>query len=322
MTQNNKVATVFGGTGFVGRQVVRELAKRGVTVKVAGRVPERAYFLRPSGTVGQIVPVACDYSDPKSVAAAVEGADYVVNCIGVLYEKGKKQTFQHAHVDLPMMMAKASKKAGVKRFVHISALGVEKGTSKYAQSKLEGEQAVQKAYKEATILRPSVIFGEDDNFFNMFARLAQVFPALPLIGGGKTRFQPIFVGDVADAVMAALERAPVGDDNPRGKTYELGGPAVLSFKEIYELLFKYTGQKRALISLPFFWAKIEAWFLSFMPRPLLTPDQVESLKTDNVVAEKALGLADLGISPQAMELILPTYLGLYRPGGRFAEKAA
>lgn len=320
MSKGYKIATVFGGTGFVGTQVVRELAKRGVTVKVATRVPERAYFLRPCGSVGQIVPFACDYSDPASIAKAVEGADYVINCIGILFEKRKKQSFQRAHVDLPKEIASAANKAGVERLVHISALGCEASKSKYAKSKIEGEAALKKAFPAATILRPSVIFGENDEFFNMFAHMAEMLPALPLIGGGLTKFQPVYVGDAADAVMAAIERPALGDDNPQGKIYELGGPQVLNFKDIYEVLFEQTGRTRPLIKLPFGLAKVQAAFMSLLPKPPLTPDQVESLKTDSIVQGGALTLQDLGVNPTAMDIILPTYLVQYRPGGRFGDQ--
>ncbi len=320
MSKNQKIATVFGGTGFVGTQVVRELASRGIIVKIATRVPERAYFLKPCGAVGQIVPYACSYSDPKSIAAAVSGADYVVNCVGILYEKGKKRTFQKAHVDTPEVVAKACKKAGVKRVVHISALGIEDCGSKYAKSKLAGERALLKAFPAATILRPSVIFGEGDKFFNMFAGLAEILPMLPLIGGGKTKFQPVYVGDVADAVVTALEGSSVGYDDLQGQIYELGGPDVVSFKEIYEILFAQTGRTRMLINLPFCIAKIEAAFMSLLPNPPLTPDQVESLKSDVVVGAKANCLDDLGLRATSMDMILPTYLARYRPGGRFGDQ--
>ena len=314
MTMKKKIATIFGGTGFVGRQIVRELAKTGVVVKIATRVPERAYFLRPAGTVGQIVPFQCDYSDAESIAEAVQDSDFVVNCIGILFEKGKAQKFQNAHVDVPAMIAAACAKAGVEKLVHISALGVDKSASKYAKTKLEGEQAVLSNFPEATILRPSVIFGEDDAFFNMFAEMARFAPALPLIGGGQTKFQPVFVGDVADAVMVSLKSA-----DAQGQIYELGGPEIVSFKDIYERLFRYTGRRRCLVNLPFGLAKVQATFLSVLPHPPLTRDQVESLKTDNIVSEAAQGLADLGITPTAMDLILPTYLESYRAGGRFAD---
>lgn len=317
MAPHYKTATVFGGTGFVGRQVVRELAARGIVVKVATRLPEKAYFLKPCGAVGQVVPVLCRVSDDESLRAAIRGSDYVVNCIGVLFERGKRQKFQVLHADLPGRIAATCAAENVSRLVHISALSADQGTSRYARTKLAGEQAVQAAFPLATILRPSVIFGKDDNFFNMFARLALVLPALPLIGGGKTKFQPVFVGDVADAVMAALEHPAVGLNNPQGRVYELGGPEILSFKDVYERLFSYIRVKPKLISLPFFIAKIQAAFLSLLPVPLLTRDQVESLKTDNVVAPQALNLGDLGVKPTALDTILPTYLERYRPGGRF-----
>lgn len=317
--QKSKTATIFGGTGFIGSQVVRELAKKGYRIKVATRVPERAYFLRPCGHVGQVVPFACNYSDKDSIAAAVKDADVVVNCIGILYERGRTK-FARVHTELPQEIAKACRKQGAARFVHISALGCDKGGSRYAKSKLEGEKAVRKAFPAATILRPSVVFGPDDDFFNKFAGLARLAPALPLIGGGNTRFQPVYVGDVADAVLAALTLPGVGAGDPRGKIYELGGPEVATFREIYQRLFSHTGRKRTMVSLPWGLAKVNATFLGMLPHPILTRDQVESLKTDTVVDEKALTLQDLGINPTGMALILPSYLEHYRPGGRFADK--
>jgi len=317
--QHNKIATVFGGTGFVGRQVVRELAALGYTVKIATRVPESAYFLKPCGAVGQIVPFACNYGDAGSIANAVRGADYVVNCIGILYERGKRSTFQRAHVDTPAMIAKACADEGVDAFVHISAMACDKGSSKYAKTKLEGEKAVMSNFPSAVILRPSVIFGENDNFFNMFAELARYVPVLPLIGGGKTKFQPVYVGDVADAVLKTLTDK---SGHHGGKVYQLGGPDTVDFKQIYELLFAYTGRARKLISLPFKIAKIEAFFLGMLPNPLLTRDQVESLKTDNVADDGALSLKHLGIIPKSMDLILPTYLGRFKEGGVLGEANA
>ncbi len=309
----NKIATVFGGTGFVGRQVVRDLAKRGYLVKVGTRVPERAYFLKPCGDVGQVTAIFCDYQDVSSVSAAVRGSDVVVNCIGILYERGKRAKFKALHSELPAVIGAACAKEGVSRFVHISALSVETGRSRYAKTKLAGEEAVRSNFPQVTILRPSVIFGKDDHFFNKFAELSRFVPFLLLIGGGKTKFQPVYVADVADAVMAALERT-----DAQGNIYELGGPEVVSFKEIYERMFVYTGRARAMISVPFWMIKIDAFFLGLLPNPLLTPDQVESLKSDNVVREGALGFADLGLSPTAMDLVLPTYLRSYREGGRFS----
>ena len=313
MTQNYKTACVFGGTGFIGRQVVRELAAKGYIIKIATRVPERAYFLKPCGAVGQVVPVQCQYTDPKSIAKAIEGSDLVVNTIGILFETGKSSTFRRIHTDLPASIAKASKKAGVKALIHISALGIESSNARYAHTKLEGEKAILSNFKTATILRPSVVFGEDDNFFNMFAKLASILPFLPLIGGGKTKFQPVFVGDVADAVMAAID-----NPNTHGKIYELGGPDVVDFKGVYQRLFEHTKKKSALVPLPFFIAKIEAMVLQLLPNPLLTVDQVKSLESDTIVQEDALTLEDLDIEPTSMDVVLPSYLSRYRTGGRFA----
>jgi len=286
-----------------------------VTVKVATRVPESAYFLKPCGAVGQVVPFACDYS-VEGIAAAVKNSDFVVNCIGVLYERNKRQTFQRIHTDIPERIARQSLRAGVKRLVHLSALACERGTSQYAQSKHDGELAVLNQFHDAVILRPSVVFGENDAFFNMFARMVQILPdfiPLPLIGGGKTKFQPVFVGDVADSVMAGLYQAETS-----GHIYELGGTETLDFKAIYQRLFDEIHRKQALISIPFWMAKIQAFFMGLLPNPLLTKDQVESLKTDNIVNEGALSLKDLGVNPTAMDSVLPTYLEYYRPGGRFA----
>ncbi len=316
MNGTRKIATVFGGTGFVGRQIVRMLAAEGYTVKIATRLPERAYFLQPCGRPGQIVPTLCNYNQNESIAATIKDSAFVVNCVGLLFEK-KKGAFAQMHTALPAFIAKACADAGVKRFVQISALGVDKATSRYAKTKLAGEDAVLTNFPHATILRPSVIFGPGDTFFNMFAKLAGVMPCLPLIGGGKTRFQPVYVGDVATATLAALTRP-----DTQGRIYELGGPEILTFKEIYARLFSYTQRKRTLVSLPFGIAKIQATFLGVLPTPPLTRDQVESLKTDNVVDDKALTLEDLGVTPTALDTVLPTYLARYRPGGRFADRHA
>lgn len=313
-----KTACIFGGTGFIGTQVVRELAARGVRIKVATRTPESAYFLRPCGSVGQIVPYRCDYGDAENIRSAVSGCDYVVNCTGILFEK-KKNSFERVHVDIPAAIAKACADEGVERFVHISALGIEAATSQYAHSKFQGEKAVKNVFPAVSILRPSVVFGEDDDFFNKFASMAPLVPFLPLIGGGHTKFQPVFVGDVADAVIACLTLPAMGQDNPQGKTFALGGPDVVSFKGIYETMFEYTENPRPLVNLPWGLAKMQASLFSLMPTPILTTDQVESLKTDNIVGKDALALENLGVRATAMRSILPTYLGRYKPGGRFAK---
>lgn len=319
MTLSCKTATVFGGTGFIGTQIVRTLAKLGWRVKVASRVPERAFFLRPCGTVGQIVPVACDYT-PESIAAAVKGSDFVVNCIGILYERGKAK-FKKIHADIPQTIAGACAAQGVERFVHISALACERGTSRYARSKFAGEQAVRAAFPKATILRPSLVFGPEDDFFNKFAELARFLPVFPLIGGGKTLFQPVYAGDVAAAVAAALTLPAAGDKNPEGGIYELAGPERLSFRQIYERLFEETGRARCLLSLPFPLAKVQGAFMALAPSPLLTPDQVESLKTDNIPSGAERTLEDLGIQPTGMAAILPAYLARFRPDGDIRRRA-
>ncbi len=319
MSITTKTATIFGGTGFVGRYIVRELARAGYIVKIATRIPERAYFLRPYGAVGQVVPMHCNYKDQASIDNAVRGSDVVINCVGVLYER-RRGDFQRIHTDHARTIAESCARFGVARLVHISALAVDRAQSRYAKTKLAGEQAVLAAFPNATILRPSVIFGQDDQFFNMFAGLAKFLPVLPLIGGGKTKFQPVYVGDVAQAVLAALTMPARGLDNPQGGIYELGGPETVTFKDIYQRIFDWTGKRRLLIGLPFCVAKIQAAFLQFVPpKPLLTPDQVTALKTDNIVGVDALGLSALGVTPTGMALIVPPYLERFRTGGRFSD---
>jgi uncharacterized protein YbjT (DUF2867 family) len=314
MSQNYKKACVFGGTGFVGRQIVRLLAREGYLIKVATRHPAGAFELKTAGDVGQIVPVACDGRNQASIENAVRGCDVVINCVGILSPKGKN-TFERIHVELPGNIAKACTDAKVQRFIHISALGCEVSKSKYAKSKKRGEDAVRQNFANATILRPGVIFGADDQFFNKFARLSLVMPFLPLIGGGKTKMQPVYVCDVAEAAIAAT----LCPDAP-GRTYELGGPEVLSFKDIYKRLARETGRHPFLISLPWGLAKIQGAILSLLPGPLLTADQVEFLKTDTIVSAQAKGLGDLRIAATGMDAVLPSYLARYRPGGRFGDK--
>lgn len=312
-----RVATVFGGSGFIGRQVVQKLAAAGYVVRIPTRDTDKAGILRTAGSVGQIVPMLCSLKKPEMIEAAVKGADVVINLLGILYET-RRQTFHDVHHAAAGALAKAAAAAGVSRFVQISAIGADTGSSsRYAKSKAAGEAAVREAFPAATILRPSIVFGPGDDFFNRFAGLTRVSPALPLIGGGATRFQPVYVGDVAEAVLAAVTRA----DAP-GKTYELGGPRVATFRELLELMLSETHRKRCLITLPFGIAKLKSYFLQLAPKPMLTPDQVELLKKDNVVAAGALTLADLGITPTAMEGILPAYLDRFIPGGPFKKEAA
>lgn len=314
MTHPYKQACIFGGSGFIGRQIVRLLAKEGYIVKVASRAPESAFFLKTAGNVGQIVPMPCDYSKDSDLVRAVQGCDIVINCVGILYER-RRGDFLRVHTELPRRISKACRDAGVHRFIHLSALGCDHAQSKYGKSKQAGEQAILENFPAATILRPSVVFGADDNFFNMFARLSVVMPCLPLIGGGKTKFQPVYVGDVAASVMACAH-----DAKTTGKIFELGGPDILTFKDIYQKLFSYTARPRPLVPLPWCVATLQGHVMGMLPSPLLTADQVESLKTDTVVGAGAFGLKDLGISPTAMDAVLPTYLSRYRPGGRFGDK--
>ena len=314
---NQKTAVIFGGTGFVGRYIVNALAEAGWHIRVATRVPELAYSLKTTAHVGQVTAVHCHYNDYDSIASVLKGATIAVNCIGILYER-KKGDFTRIHADLPESIAAACAVEGVERLIHLSALGIDQATSQYAKSKREGEARLLKTFPKATILRPSVIFGPEDDFFNKFAQLAGILPILPLIGGGHTQFQPVYVGDVADAAMAAITGSRTGKDNPQGKIYALGGPETLTFSAIYDRLFRHTGRKRCKVPLPFFAAKVQATFLSLLPTPLLTRDQVESLKTDSIVTDKALTLETLGITPTALDMILPNYLVNYRAGGRFA----
>jgi uncharacterized protein YbjT (DUF2867 family) len=314
-TIGQKTVTLFGGTGFVGRYVAQRLAHRGWRIIVASRHPDRALPLKTAGSVGQVVPVFADVRDDGSVAAAVAGADAVVNLVGILFERGR-QRFDAVHGEAAGRVARAAAAAGATRFVQISAIGASADSpSAYARTKAAGEAAVRAAFPAATILRPSVIFGPEDGFFNLFAGLARMAPFLPLFGGGTTRFQPVYVQDVADAIVACLEGEGTAD-----QTYELGGPRVYSFRELMALTLKQTGRRKRLVSLSWGVASLEAKLFSLLPKPLLTPDQVLQLKIDNVVAPGAKTLADLGIAPTPVELILPSYLDRYRPGGRFGNR--
>jgi NADH dehydrogenase len=301
---------VFGGSGFVGRYVVRELAKAGARVRVAVRHPDSAGFLRPMGAVGQVTPVAANICDDASVSAAIAGSDVVVNLVGILYERGR-QTFEAVHVAGAARIARESAANGVGRLIHVSTLGADtRSPSAYARSKAMGELKVRELFPAATVLRPSIVFGPEDDFFNKFAVLARLAPALPLIGGGHTQFQPVFVGDVAAAVAACLARSETA-----GRTYELGGPKVYEFRELMALVLEQTGRKRLLAPVPFLAAEVQAFFLEMLPVPPLTRDQVQMLRRDNVTSRGALGLADLGIVPNALEAIVPAYLQRYRRGG-------
>jgi len=302
---------IFGGSGFVGRYIVQQLARRGWIIRVAVRRPAQALFLKPLGHVGQITPVFANVRDDASVAAAVAGCDAVINLVGILHESGR-QRFDAIHVDAARRVATAARAAGVGRFIQMSALGASPDSeSDYARSKAAGEAAVREAFPGATVVRPSIVFGPEDAFFNRFAGMARMSPVLPLIGFGRTRFQPVYAGDVADAFDRILE-AP----ETAGKTYELGGPGTYSFRELMEILLAEIGRRRLLLPVPFWAAGIPATFLGLLPNPPLTNDQVRLLKTDNVVGADALGFAALGIEPSGLAAILPSYLQRYRRPGR------
>jgi len=312
-----RVVTVFGGSGFIGRHLVRRLARRDWVVRVAVRHPSRAQFLKPMGDVGQIAPLRARIEDPMSVQAALDGAQAAVNLVGILYERGRR-SFAAVHARGALHVAEAVAAAGVERLVQVSAIGADRhAAAEYARSKAAGEAAVRTAFPSATVLRPSVVFGPEDDFFNRFAAMARLSPALPLIGGGRTRFQPVYVGDVAEAIARSLERPEA-----QGRIYELGGPKVYTFKELMEILLHEIRRRRLLIPVPFALAALQGAVLECLPVPPLTRDQVRLLRRDNVASPDLPGLRDLGIEPTALEIVIPAYLDRYRPGGRFNRAAA
>jgi uncharacterized protein YbjT (DUF2867 family) len=317
---SDTLVTVYGGSGFLGRHVVRALAKRDYRIRVAVRRPELANFLQPLGRVGQIHAVQANLRHAPSVEAAARDAQVLVNLVGILFEGGR-QRFDTIHAYGAEQVALAASAHGA-RLVHVSAIGAdEQARSSYARSKAAAERLVLAAQPQAVIMRPSILFGPEDDFFNRFAALARMSPALPLIGGGMTRFQPVFVGDVATAIADAV------DGNARGGTvYELGGPEVLTFKQLMQYVLATIERKRLLVPIPFFVAKLQAMFLQYMPTPLLTPDQVELLRVDNVVSEAAKTegrtLQGLGIEPEPIEAIVPSYLWRFRKSGQFRSRVA
>lgn len=318
---SGSLVTIYGGSGFIGSYIVRALAKTGCRMRIAVRRPDLAVHLQPLGGVGQIQPVQVNVRDAESVQAAARGANALVNLVGILQESGR-QKFTAVQTEGARNVAAAAKAQGIDTVVHISALGADAGSkSAYARSKAHGEQAVLEHAPKALILRPSVVFGPEDEFFNRFAALARIslaswLPPLPLIGGGGTRFQPVYVGDVARAAVAGLE----GRAKP-GTIYELGGPEVMTLREVFERVLRYTNRRRVMVSLPFALAKVQAWFLQLLPNAPLTVDQVRLLQSDTVVSEEAKRegrtLEGLGISPVAAEVVVPLYLERFRPRGQF-----
>ena len=311
--------TVFGGSGFVGQYVVRALARRGFRVRVAVRKPNLTPQLKVMGDVGQVELAYCDVRDPTHVTRALRGATGVVNLVGVLFESGR-QTFQALHEDAAGQIARAAAAQGVTTFVQMSALGSDPASpSAYGRSKAAGEAAVRAAIPTATILRPSIVFGPEDDFFNRFAAMTPFLPALPLFGGGDTKYAPIYAGDVGEAVATILADPALG-----GCTYELGGPGVYSFKALLELMLREVDRRRILLPLPFSVGGVIAAIGDLQSKlvpmaPVLTTDQLAMLKTDNVPADGAPGLSVLGVPPTALEAVLPTYLWRFRKGGQFAQ---
>ena len=312
----NRRTAILGGSGFIGRYVVKRLAARGEVIAAGCRNAEAAKHLKPLGDVGQIMPLNAGIGDETLLPAFLAGNDSLVNCVGILRESGA-QTFELVHHTGPARLARLAREAGVDRFVHISAIGADpRSSSAYARTKAVGEQAVRDGFPTATILRPSVVFGPEDQFFNRFAAMAMFSPALPLIGAGETRFQPVYVGDVADAVVTCLE-----DPATAGRVYELGGPKIYTFREVLELVLSEIRRKRRFVDLPFGFAAFQARLMSILPSPPLTPDQVELLKSDNIVSSGALTLASLGITPTPAEVVLPTYLDRFRRGGWYGQRS-
>lgn len=314
------LVTVYGGSGFLGRHVVRALAKRHYRIRVAVRRPELAGHLQPLGRVGQIHAVQANLRHAASVEAAARDAQVLVNLVGILFERGR-QRFQAVHTYGAEQIALAASAHGA-RLVHVSAIGADPNSSSvYARTKADAERLVLAAQPSASIMRPSILFGPEDDFFNRFAALARLSPALPLVGGGLTRFQPAFVGDVARAIADAVD----GSARP-GTIYELGGPDVRTFKELMQFVLRTIKRKRLLVPLPFFLAKMQAAVLQYFPTPPLTPDQVELLRADNVVSDAAKAelrtLQGLGIEPETIDAIVPSYLWRFRRTGQFRSRVA
>lgn len=302
----NKIVTVIGGTGFVGRYVVKRLARRGYTIRVIARNPDAALHLKTAGEVGQIVLLPGNLSRPESLQGKLDKSWAVINLVGILFETSR-QRFAAIHAQGAEKLAQMAKAAGARHFVHMSSLGVDKASkSKYAHTKAMGEKAARAAFPGATVLRPSVIFGPEDQFYNNFAAMAQMSPVLPLLGGGNTRFQPVYVGDVAEATLRVLD-----EESCAGQSYELGGPAVYTFREVLDYICRVTGRHPFYVNIPFGLAHAMSYLTELLPRPPLTPDQVSMLQQDNIVSGNAKTFADLGILPTAVEAIVPEYLMRY-----------
>ena len=311
MQNNQKIIAIFGGGGFIGKHLMRQLTKLDYRVKVATRNPYLKGYLKPLGNPGQIELFKTNIFNEEEVKQVLKNCDSVINLVGILYET-KKQKFSQIHSQFPLLLSNLCNELEIKKLVHISALGVkEKHTSQYMQSKLQGEKNIQATFKSSVILRPSIVFGPEDKFFNTFASIAQFSPALPLIGA-KTKFSPVYCGDVAQAIVKALEL-----NNLKPSIYELGGTENYSFRELMEILLKEIKKKRILVSIPFSLANFLAYLLQMMPNPLLTVDQVKSLQHDNIISGNYPVLKDLGITATSLKNILSEYIYRFRMGGQF-----
>jgi len=312
MQNNQKIIAIFGAGGFLGKHLMRQLTRLDYRVKVATRNPYLKGYLKPLGNPGQIELFKTNIFNPEDIKQVLKNCDFVINLVGILNET-KKQKFYQIHSQFPQLLSNLCGEEGIKNFIHVSALGVqERHTSQYMQSKLQGENHIKNTFKASVILRPSIVFGPEDKFFNTFASIAQFSPILPLIGGGKTKFAPIYVGDVAKAIAKTLEL-----NNEKPKVYELGGPENYSFKELMKILLNEIKKKRFLMPVPFGFAKFQSYFLQMMRDPLLTPDQVELLKYNNIISGDHPTLKDLGITGTSIENILPKYIYRFREGGQF-----
>jgi uncharacterized protein YbjT (DUF2867 family) len=310
--QSNQQIAVFGAGGFLGRHLIRELTKLDYRIKIATRNPFLKGYLRPLGNPGQIELIKTNIFNVEDVKQVLKNCDYAINLVGILYET-RKQKFIQIHSHFPYLLSNLCNEIGIKNLIHVSALGVkEKHSSQYIQSKFQGEKNIKNFFKPSVILRPSLIFGPEDKFFNTFASYARIFPALPLIGGGKTKFAPIYCVDVGKAIVKALELK-----NTEPKIYELGGPENYSFRELIEILLGEIKKKRFLVNIPFNIAKFQSYFLQMLPNPILTMDQVELLKYDNIISGEHPTLKDLGIQGKTIHSILPEYIYRFRTYGQF-----
>ena len=321
MNTSDRIVVVIGGSGFVGRHMVQALARRGYRVRVAVRRPDLANHLQPLGFPGQIMPVQANLRFPESLARASASAFAVINLVGILYERGR-QTFQAIHVDGVAAAAQAARNAGAERFIQVSAIGADPASrSAYARSKAAGEAAALEGFPGATVIRPAIVFGPEDSFFNRFAAMAVWSPALPLIGGGRSRFQPVYAGDVGEAVVRLFERGATA-----GQVFELGGPEILTFRQLMEFVLRTIGRRRLLLPVPWWLATVQGAVLGLLPSPLLTVDQVRLLRRDTVVSPAAGSdkrtLEGLGIVPEGIETLVPAYLYRFRRAGQYAEPRA